>query len=69
MTDAEVEDRGVAIGVASLHRGNVRDAVFIDVDLHNGIVDANAVEVPLPARKRKRHGLRPVRAVPEAAAD
>lgn len=50
--DAQIEDRRVAAGVAALEGGNIRDAVFVDVDLYHGVVDANAVEVPLSSEDR-----------------
>jgi len=52
MADAEVEDGGAAAGVAALECWDVGDAILIDIDLGDRVVDADAVEVPLGPEDR-----------------
>ena len=46
MPNAQVEDGRIAAAVAALECRKIGDAVLVDEDLRDRIVDANAVEVP-----------------------
>src|SRR5580692_7096276 len=52
VADAEIEDAGVAVGVAALDGGDIRMPVLVDVDLHNGVIDLNVVQIPLLLQDR-----------------
>ena len=47
VANAEVEDCRVAAAVTAVECGKVGDAILIDEDLQHGIVEANAIEVPI----------------------
>ena len=45
--DAQIEDAGVALGIARRRRGNVGDAVLVHQHLHHGVVELHGGEIPL----------------------